>query len=58
VTLPAGSTPPASAKLVDAAVSTGSGPSTVTLGFHLAVPASAHSGSYASTWTFTLASGP
>jgi hypothetical protein len=58
VTLPAGSTPPASAKLFNAAVNSGAGPTTVTLGVRVAIPASARTGSYSSTWTFTLASGP
>jgi hypothetical protein len=58
VTLPAGATAPAAAKLYDAAANTGAGPTNVTLTFQLAVPANAYNGSYTSTWTFTIASGP
>jgi hypothetical protein len=56
--LPAGSSPPTAAKLYNAALNTGGGPATVTLTFQLTVPANAYSGSYSSTWTFTIASGP
>jgi hypothetical protein len=58
LTLPAGSTPPAGAKIVGAAVGTGIGPADIGLTSKLAVPAKARSGSYSSTWTFTVASGP
>jgi len=58
VTLPAGTTAPTAVKVYDAASGTGGGPLTVTLSFKLAVPASAYMGSYSSTWTFTIASGP
>ena len=58
ITLPAGATAPAAAKLYDAAANTGAGPSTVTLTFDLAVPAKTYNGSYSSTWTFTISSGP
>lgn len=58
VTLPAAATAPTAVKVYNAAVNTGGGPSTVTLSFQLAIPASARSGSYTSTWTFTIASGP
>lgn len=58
VTLPAAATAPTAVKVYDAAAATGGGPLTVTLSFKLAVPASAYMGSYSSTWTFTIASGP
>ena len=58
VTLPAGATAPAAVKVYNAAAATGGGPLTVTLTFRLSIPARAWSGSYSSTWTFTIASGP
>jgi photosystem II stability/assembly factor-like uncharacterized protein len=58
VTLPAGSTPPTAVKVFNAAANTGSGPANVTLNIKLAVPASAYNGTYSSTWTYTIASGP
>ena len=58
ITLPAAATAPPSAKLYDAAANTGAGPSNVTLTFALAVPAKTFNGTYSSTWTFTISSGP
>ena len=58
VTLPAAATAPSAVKLYNAAANSGSGPATVTLVFTLTVPANALSGSYSSTWTFSIASGP
>ena len=58
ITLPAAATAPPAAKLYDAAVNTGAGPSNVTLAFKLAVAANTFNGTYTSTWTFTIASGP
>jgi hypothetical protein len=58
LTLPAGATAPTAVKVYNAAAGTGGGPLTLTLSFQLAIPASAYSGSYSSTWTFTIASGP
>lgn len=58
VTLPAGATPPAAAKLADASNGTGTGQENIALTFNLAVPANAYAGSYSSTWTFSIASGP
>ena len=58
LTLPAGATAPTAVKVYNAAANTGGGPLTVTLSFQLSIPASAYSGSYTSTWTFTIASGP
>ena len=56
--LPAGATAPTATKLVNAAVNTGMGNQTVTPTWKLAIPGNAYSGSYASTWTLTLASAP
>ena len=56
--LPAGSVAPVAAKLYDASSGTGVCDQTVTPTFSLAIPAGAYAGSYSSTWTFTLASGP
>jgi hypothetical protein len=58
VTLPAAVTAPTAVKVFNAAANTGGGPLTLTLSFQLAVPASAYIGSYSSTWTFSIASGP
>jgi hypothetical protein len=58
VTLPAATTAPTAVKLYDAAAATGLGPSTVTLTFKLSVPPNAYNGSFSSTWTFSLVSGP
>ena len=58
LTLPAGATAPTAVKVFNAAANTGGGPSTLTLSFELAIPAAAYSGSYTSTWIFTIASGP
>ena len=58
VTLPAAATAPTPAKLYNAAANPGSGPSTLTLTFKLTIPANARTGSYTSTWTFSIASGP
>jgi len=58
VTLPAGATAPTAVKVYNAAANTGGGPLTLTLSFQLSIPAKAYAGSYTSTWTFTIASGP
>ena len=58
VTLPAGSSPPTAVKLYDAASNTGEGPTNVTLTFQLAVGANTFRGTYTSTWTFAIVSGP
>jgi hypothetical protein len=58
LTVPAAATAPAAVKIFDAAEQTGAGPFTVTPSLTLAIPANAASGSYSSTWTFTVASGP
>ncbi len=58
VTLPAGPGPPAAVKLFDAVAGTGAGPSSVAISFKLAVPANTFIGTYTSTWTMTVSSGP
>jgi hypothetical protein len=37
---------------------TGGGPSTVTLTYLLTIPANTYIGTYTSTWTFSIVSGP
>jgi hypothetical protein len=46
------------AKVFDAAAGTGGGPENVNLSLKLAIPAKSATGTYSSTWTFTVASGP
>jgi hypothetical protein len=58
VTLPAASTPPTAIALFNAAAATGKGPVNITFGAKVSIPANAHAGTYASTWTLTMASGP
>ncbi|MBV9604778.1 MAG: WxL domain-containing protein [Solirubrobacterales bacterium] len=58
VTIPAAATSPAAVKVFDAAAGTGAGPATVVLTTSLSLPANARVGTYSSTWTLTLASGP
>ncbi|HWB22175.1 MAG TPA: hypothetical protein VG652_04750 [Gaiellaceae bacterium] len=58
VTLPAGTVAPTAVKLYDATSGTGRGPSTVTLNFTIAAPANIYTGTYSSTWTFSIVSGP
>lgn len=58
IVVPAGSAPPTAVKVFNAAAASGIGPNTVTLALSLAVPANTYSGTYSSTWTFTIASGP
>jgi hypothetical protein len=56
--LPAGASAPAATKLVNAAVNSGIGHETITATFTLTVPGNAYAGTYQSTWTFSLVSGP
>jgi len=56
--LPAGATAPTATKVYSAAANTGLGNQTVTLAFQLAIPASTFAGSYSSTWTYSLVTGP
>jgi hypothetical protein len=58
VTLPAGAPAPTAVKLYNAAANTGEGPTNVTLTMRLSVPANAYKGTYTSTWTFAVVSGP
>jgi hypothetical protein len=58
VSLPAGSPAPTGAKLYNAAGGTGQGPTSLALTFQVTVPAKSYSGTYTSTWTFSIASGP
>lgn len=57
-TLPAAGTAPGATKLYNAATSTGTGALTVTPTWRLLVPATAAVGTYTSTWTLSLVSGP
>ncbi len=56
--LPAGGTAPSATKVFNAALNTGTGNETVTVTWSLAVPSSATPGTYTSTWTLSLVSGP
>lgn len=58
VTLPAAAVAPTAVKLFNAATGTGGGPANITLGVKVSVPPNAYAGTYTSTWTFTIASGP
>ena len=58
VAVPAAASPPAAVKVFDSALATGGGPVNLTLGLSLAIPSKSVAGTYSSTWTFTLASGP
>lgn len=57
-TLPAASTAPTATKLVDTAANTGLGNQTVTPSWKLAIPGNTFAGTYNSTWTLSLVSGP
>lgn len=56
--LPAGATAPTATKLVDTAAGTGMGNQTVTPTWKLSVPGNTYAGTYTSTWTLSLVSGP
>jgi hypothetical protein len=56
--LPAGGTAPTATKMYNAAANTGLGNQTVTPTWRLSVPASTFAGTYTSTWTISLVSGP
>jgi hypothetical protein len=58
VSIPAGASAPAAVKVFDASAGTGAGPVNVALTASLHVPGNARVGTYTSTWTLTLASGP
>lgn len=57
-TLPAGSPAPLATKFFNAAPNTGMGNQTVTVTWRLSVPANTFAGTYTSTWTISLVSGP
>jgi hypothetical protein len=58
ITLPAGVVAPAAAKIYSNTVGSGLGFADLAYAFTLALPANSTIGTYTSTWTFTLASGP
>jgi hypothetical protein len=58
LTVPAAATAPSAVKIFDAGQGTGAGPVNVALSASLNVPGNARTGTYTSTWTITLASGP
>ena len=58
VTVPAGGTPPTAVKFYNAAANSGTGTVTVTPTISVAVPRSSYAGSYTSTLTFAVISGP
>ncbi len=57
-TLPAAAVAPAATRMFNANADTGLGAQTITPNWQLAIPASARAGTYTSTWTFSLVSGP
>ncbi|HEV8628597.1 MAG TPA: hypothetical protein VG034_29555 [Acidimicrobiia bacterium] len=57
-TLPAGATAPTATKIFSSAANTGLGNQIVTLVLTLDIPANTFAGSYSSTWTYSLVSGP
>jgi len=57
-TLPAATLAPLATKVYNAAANTGMGNQTVTPTWKLAVPANTYAGTYTSTWTISLVSGP
>jgi hypothetical protein len=57
-TLPAAATAPTATRVFNAPLGTGMGDQTVTPTWTLAIPANAYSGTYNSTWTLSLVSGP
>lgn len=56
--LPAGATAPPATKLFSAGGSTGMGVQRIVPNWRLTVPGNTRAGTYTSTWTFTLVSGP
>jgi len=58
VTVPAGSTPPTAVKFFNAAAATGEGVFTITPTVRVSVPQNSFAGSYASTLTLSVVSGP
>jgi hypothetical protein len=58
VTLPAAAVAPTAVKAFNAAATTGTGAVNVTLALRLTAPANAYVGTYTSTWTIGIVSGP
>jgi hypothetical protein len=58
ITVPAGAGPPTAVKIYNAAANTGEGVSSINFNFNIAILADYYSGTYNSTWTVTIASGP
>jgi WxL domain surface cell wall-binding len=58
LTVPAGSTPPTAVKLFNAAANTGMGKFTVTPTVEVSIPANTYAGTYTSTLTVAVVSGP
>jgi hypothetical protein len=58
LTVPAGSTPPYAVKFYNAAANTGMGKFTVTPSVNVTIPANTFAGSYSSTVTLAVVSGP
>jgi hypothetical protein len=58
VSLPAATTAPTATKLYNAAPHTGLGPANVMLTFQVTAPANIFIGTYTSTWTISIVSGP
>ena len=58
VAVPAGASAPTAVKILSAAAGTGMGGQTWTHAMALAVPANARAGTYSSTWTYSLVTGP
>ncbi len=58
VAIPAGASAPTAVKILSAAAGTGMGGQTWTHAMALAVPANARAGTYSSTWTYSLVTGP
>ncbi len=58
LTVPAGSTPPTAVRFFNAAANTGMGKFTITPTVQVSVPANTYAGTYTSTVTLAIASGP
>lgn len=58
LTLPAAAVAPAAVKIFNASSGSGRGPTNLTFNLGLGIPAHTRTGTYNSTWTFTLSSGP
>jgi hypothetical protein len=58
VTIPAGTSAPSAVKIFDASSGSGAGPVDLSFTAALKVPGNARVGTYTSTWTLTLSSGP